>query len=89
MKRLLNRHVKNFHNCPKVHKCERCSKIFTRSGALKEHIKAVHEKIKDKVCEECGMGFSDAGNLSRHKKGWIEFMPKKFRFILEIFKINL
>ena len=48
------------------HKCNTCSKIFTRQNNLKRHINTIHEGHKDYICGSCDKSFSQAGNLAQH-----------------------
>ena len=56
----------NVHERLKHHKCESCSKSFSRTEHLKRHIHTVHEGQKHHKCESCGKSFSEARSLKKH-----------------------
>ncbi|KAG8943633.1 hypothetical protein FRC04_002592 [Tulasnella sp. 424] len=53
-------------NNPSAHKCQHCSKTFSRSGDLRRHTDAVHLKIKDFKCADCGKSFAQRISLQTH-----------------------
>ena len=57
-------HVDKGDKMKKSHKCEACSKSFTKAHYLKTHIHTVHEGHKDYKCESCGKSISKVGDLN-------------------------
>ena len=63
---ILNKHIENTHNTPKLHPCERCAKHFITEILLEEHIEKEHNK-KSFPCNLCTFVTENKDNLEAHK----------------------
>ena len=63
---ILNKHIENTHNTPKLHPCERCAKNFITEKLLEEHIEKEHNK-KSFPCNLCTFVTEHKNNLEAHK----------------------
>lgn len=46
--------------------CDKCSKQFRTTSALRSHISSVHENVRKFGCEYCGHAFACSSNLAQH-----------------------
>ena len=51
------------HKLPKIYKCEKCLKMFSRNQYAKNHCKTTFSW----VCDKCGETIKQHNNISRHK----------------------
>lgn len=66
-KRLLNKHINQFHKVEKLYTCTMCKREFKQAFHLREHL-ASHTGEKNYSCEQCGKKFQRLSSRSRHMK---------------------
>ncbi|XP_067304806.1 zinc finger protein 1035 [Pseudorasbora parva] len=50
-----------------IHRCNRCSKVFTQAGMLQRHMKIQHQAKMDNTCETCFKRFRFPSDLDIHR----------------------
>lgn len=66
-KRLLKKHISQFHKAEKLYTCTMCQRDFKQAFHLREHL-ASHTGEKNYSCEQCGKTFQRMSSRSRHMK---------------------
>ena len=65
---VIDKHMSDMHNAPKLHCCHKCGKDFGKKRTLREHLEIcqVDKSVKPYKCESCPKGYRSKDELRRH-----------------------